>query len=195
MDITILHTLRTKDTAGDLLDFIEYLSEKTHSTDVFNLDKFINDFLVDSHKPHWLEYFINLFSQDLSKLSGSIIGNNTFKENEFNGVKIKNVPNMDIVRSILEEAKVLIKNAEILKIEIPFTPSNEFIVDVYETIFRSKLLGDTVKNKKGFLIEILVKDRSTAETKIFLEGRVINMSIRDLVYKYLIKEDVIGRYI
>lgn len=171
MDKNILYTLKTKENASILLDFVEFLSKKTHKTGAFSIDKFIIEFFGEKDIPKWVD---SIRSSDTG-LGGAI--------------------DVGSVRAFLEGIEGMVRNADVVKMDIPFRPSENFISKVYDILVNSKTLASLGKESTGFLLDVSVIKSSEGDTKLFVRGNVLDLGMKKIVKNYLMSKDVINRYL
>lgn len=159
----ILSILKTKENANQFNDFVKFLSSETFSTEKFD----INEAVVKKYGdkvPYW-----------------------------FDGIKeaLAKSTNLELVRHLLFDLEKIIDNAVIVKAELPFVPSDDFVEGLYEVIRDSKVLD----NPNGFLIEFNTEMSIAGDVKINVGGRYIDGSLRKIIVNYLETNDVIKRYL
>ncbi len=187
MNKNILYILKTKESAGILLDFIDFLSEETHRTTTFDIEKLILEFFGERKTSAWVGFIRDYFSKNSVNLGKGESQNTTYGSG--GRASVENI------RAFLEEIENLVRDAETVKIEIPFNPSEDFINKAYEILGKSKIISLLGKKKTGFLLDITVTKSKGEDTKIFVAGKVVDLSIKKVVINYLMSKDVINRYL
>lgn len=111
----ILSVLKTKENANQFNDFVKFLSGKTFSTEMFD----INDVVAKKYEdkiPYWID-----------SIKGIFVKNN----------------DLDFIRELLLDLEKAVDSASLVKVEIPFTPSAGFVDGLYEVIRDSKAIDNT----------------------------------------------------
>ena len=82
----------------------------------------------------------------------------------------------------------MVENSTVVKVEINFIPSLEFISNIISTL----------KNKydnMDFIIDVDTVDSLESGAIFYIEGNVIDLTVRKKVTSYLTTQDVINRYL
>lgn len=169
----ILSVLKTKSDANVFVDVLKSVSDDTHSLREINLEKIISDKikLYDSTLG-WEKY--------VSSLLESIISSGDMKK----------------IRKELNSLEDNIRNAEIIRVEIPFKPTDKFVDDIYGILNRPEFLNTFEDNLlNNFLIDFEINKSLRGGIKIFVAGKYINLTYRSYLGKYLMSKDVIRRYL
>ena len=94
------------------------------------------------------------------------------------------VSNMEILKSV----RNLIDKSVAVKIELPFEPSLSFVDDVIEELKNNY-------DGMNFIIDVDVKEGSEPGAMFYVQGKIIDLTIRKWVLSYLSSQDVINRYL
>lgn len=89
---------------------------------------------------------------------------------------------------ILELVKDLIDKAVSVKIEVSFEPSNGFIEGVIN-ILKSNY------DSKNFIVDTVVKEDAEPGASVYMEGKFIDLTVRNRVINYLSSQNVVNRYL
>lgn len=169
----IINILKTRKDANELLSFLDLLSDNTHSVNDFSIEKLVRDTFKENYIPKWADYLISSVNPFLSNKDGVLN-----------------------IRNLIIELKKDVEKAKDVKIEIPFTPSDDFIEEVYGLLNDdSFFLSIDTGLKDNFLIDLVVNKTIKGGVKIFVEGRFIDVTYRSVVKNYLMSKDVIKRYL
>ena len=155
--------LKTQERAKNILEFIDYVREETFDTRNFDLEG-IGSKKFGGNKPDWFEVI-----------------NSEFSKGE----------NLDYVREYLRDLEKNIREAETVKIEIPFKPSEDFIQEAYS------LIKGLRKYKKigNFLISIEINDELEGGARFSIGGAYLDITLKKVVLNYLETNDAINRYL
>lgn len=128
---------------------------------------------------------------DMRGILGSVFGDNmpdwVEKMNVF-------VPGFDLGKlagtnmEILKSVKELIDKSIAVKIELPFEPSLGFVDEVIKEL-RSNYDG------MNFIVDVDVREGSEPGAMIYVQGKIMDLTIRKRVLSYLSSQDVINRYL
>ncbi|MBU0535298.1 hypothetical protein KKC62_03860 [Patescibacteria group bacterium] len=158
--------IKTKDEANEFYEFAGMVIEKTYGTEKFDkniVDKCISEAVLKAEykvKPLWFE-----------KICRQISGNVSPKS----------------VRAVLEELTKLVSGAELVKIEIAFEPSQDFINEAHETIKESGF--------GNFVLDIELNPKLKGGAKFFIGGKYVNLTFNSVIANYLRTKDVINQYL
>lgn len=158
--------IKTKDEANEFYEFADMVIEKTYGTENFDksiVDKCISETVLKAEykaKPLWFEKICKQISRNVSPES---------------------------VRAVLEELTKLASGAELVKIEISFEPSQDFINEAYETIKESGF--------GNFLLDIELNPKLKGGAKFFIGGKYVNLTFNLVIANYLRTKDVINQYL
>ncbi len=163
----IFNKLNTKKRANDFLIFTDLIKSFSHRVGELNID----DLIVKnfSEIPDWYKYVKSLIP-DLS--AGKVT--------------------KDVV-VLIENVSEKIKNANVLKIEMSFEPSDSFVDEVI-SVFRT-YESQQVQSDKDFIVDVDVREDLEPGAQIFTNGRLMDLSLRSQVVDYLMSKDVINRYL
>jgi len=160
----ILNILKTKQNANEFVEFIHFLSNETFSTDKFDVFAAVTEKYGDK-RPGWFDSLQKNLPKDLD---------------------------IKYVRECLNGLEMVVDGAEIVKIEMPFVPSNSFINDLYKLLGQSKTGG---ASKGKFLIDVEVNESLIGGAKIYVGGKYINLTLNQMILSYLETNDAIKRYL
>lgn len=161
-----LSLIKTKDEANRFFEFADLMIEKTYGAEKFDkniMDKCVEETMLKAEykvKPLWFEKTCKQVSRNMSPES---------------------------VRSTLEELTKLVSGAELVKIEISFEPSQDFINETYEVIKESGF--------GSFLLDVELNPKLKGGAKFFVGGKYVNLTLNSIVAKYLRTKDAINRYL
>jgi F0F1-type ATP synthase delta subunit len=107
---------------------------------------------------------------------------------------VKNIPGLmsgkiseeDI--NLLRAVREIVEKSTTAKIEINFVPSAEFISDVVK-ILRENYDG------MNFIIDVNTVENLESGAMFYIDGNVIDLTVRKRVINYLTTQDVINRYL
>lgn len=168
LEKSFLETLKTKQEANRFFEFADLVKERMYGVEKMT-DAAIDECLEhtkshreenNSQKPKW--FFV---------LRGKITLD--FR--------------IDLLKSLLDSIEKYVSAAELVKIEIPFAPSEFFIDEVYKTLRSSRV--------ENFLIDIEVNRSMNGGAKLFVCGKYINLTLSKAIGKYLRTKDVIKCYL
>ena len=91
------------------------------------------------------------------------------------------------VRGVLEELTKLVSGVELVKVEISFEPSQDFINEAYEAIKESGF--------GNFLLDIELNPELKGGAKFFIGGKYVNLTFNSIIANYLRTKDVINQYL
>lgn len=96
---------------------------------------------------------------------------------------------LELVKNVQE----IIKGSEIVKIEMSFEPSEDFI-DQAIKLLKGKFV-DSNKKGKNILLDIDLKEIGEPGALVYLDGKFLDLTLKNQVINYLMSEDVINRYL
>lgn len=161
-----LSLIKTKDEANKFFEFADLVIEKTYGTEKFDeniVDKCVAETILKAEykvKPLWFEKIGKQLLRNMSPES---------------------------VRTVLGELIKLVSKAELVKIEISFEPSQDFINETYEVIKESGF--------GKFLLDLELNPKLHGGAKFFVGGKYVNLTLNSIVAKYLRTKDVINQYL
>jgi hypothetical protein len=161
-----LSLIKTKSEANIFFEFVDLLEDKTYGTETFNksiVDKLAKEIVLKEEyevAPPWLEEISSRISKNTK---------------------------LESVRMLLDDLTHLVSGAELVKIEISFEPSRDFINDVYKIIEESGF--------GCFLLDLELNPKLRGGAKFFVGGKYYNLTLNAVVAKYLRTKDVIKRYL
>ena len=161
-----LALIKTKDEANKFFEFVDLVVERTYGIGKFDkniLDKCVEEVVSIEGcnvNPPWFEKICKQLSRNMA---------------------------LESVRTLLEELSKLVSGAELVKIEVSFNPSQNFIDGIYEAIRESSPFK--------FLMDIEVNPKLHGGAKFFISGKYINLTLGATIAKYLRTKDVINRYL
>ena len=94
----------------------------------------------------------------------------------------------DFLKSILKEIRDMMERAHVVKIEINFSPSLEFIDNVIKKL-RGRYDG------MNFIVDVITNEILESGAMFYIDGNVIDLTVRNKVTSYLTTQDVINRYL
>jgi hypothetical protein len=162
----LLDLIKTKDEANKFFEFADVVTEKIYGTERFDKGVFgecVEEVMLKGDykvKPLWLEKTCKQISRDMTPGS---------------------------VKAALEKSTKLLSATELIKVEISFEPSQEFINEIYEVIKESGF--------GNFLLDIEFNPKLRGGAKFFIGGNYVNLTLNSVVAKYLRTKDVINRYL
>ena len=169
ISLKIFKSLKTKKRVNEFLIFCGVIESLSHRVGGLDIDVLINKSFGDN-RPVWIDSFID-------NIPGFRAGNISEE-----GMKlVKNIEN-------------IINNANTVRVEIPFEPSEDFIDSVMSILI--EYFGNVSAEKvQNIVIDIEVKEMSEPGALFFMEGKFINLTLRDQLISYLKSKDVINRYL
>jgi hypothetical protein len=165
----IFKILKTKERANDFLIFSEVFDSLEHYTDGVDFTEILKG-KFDEEIPDW-------FQDILVVLQGS-------KANEYD---------KDSVLEVIKVVREMIKKAEVVKLEMSFEPSEDFVDKTLITL--GKYYIDLGEPGKNILLDFDVKDIGEPGALVYLEGKFLDLTLKNQVLNYLMSEDVINRYL
>jgi len=159
----VLYVLKTQEKAKDLLGFINYVREETYNTRNFDIEE-IGSKKFGDKKPDWFEVIKSEFSKG---------------------------GNLDSVREYLEDLEKSIREAEVVRVEISFKPSEDFVKESYNIIKGSRKF----KKDGNFLISIEINSELEGGARFSVGGDYLDITLKKVVLNYLETNDVINRYL
>lgn len=154
-----LTVLKTEKNANQLLSFIDFVSTKTFSVGEFDIEKIAAE-RFKNKKPDWFEKI----KTEISKSS-----------------------DLSYTRDCLERLGKIIDEADLVKVEIPFKPSEDFINEAYEIIQKAGI--------GNFLLDIEVNENMQGGAKFSIGGKYLDLTLKKIVLNYLETNDAINRYL
>jgi F0F1-type ATP synthase delta subunit len=161
---SILGILKTKENANQFTELVKFLSGKTFSTEEFDIDKVVANRYGDK-VPFWLK--------DIKR---ELVGSN----------------DLESIRSCLLELESVVDNAPLVRVEISFTPSRDFVSSLYEIVGKMRVSGIS---KDSFLIDFEVNTALVGGAKLHIGGKYVDLSLKKILVNYLETNDVIKRYL
>jgi hypothetical protein len=155
--------LKTQEKANELLGFVDVVRAETFGTRNFDIESAGSKKFGDK-KPDWFEAIKSKF------LKGE---------------------NLDSTRESLEELEKNIREAETVKIEIAFKPSEEFVEEAYDLIKSSKRF----KKIGNFLLNIEINGELEGGARFSIGGDYLDITLKKVVLNYLETNDAINRYL
>ncbi|MFZ2663748.1 MAG: hypothetical protein WAX66_00030 [Patescibacteria group bacterium] len=164
---SLFSTLKTKESANQIIDFIELLLKETFST---------RDFSIDT----------------VGKIVAENYGSNI--PSWFKIVEAELIKNSDIeyIREFLMEVKKLIYSAPLVIVEIPFSPSEYFIESLYKIVEK---IGAYNVGENSFLLDFYIDSSIIGGAKLHIEGRYTDLTLKKVLASYLETNNVINRYL
>ena len=159
----LFNTLQTKQRANDFLRLFDQIEGLSHHVGVFKIEDVLSLVYGDS-KPDWVINFLNNMP---NLMFGSI-------------------STADI--NLLKEIRDMVERATVVKIEINFSPSLEFIDNVIKKL-RGKYDG------MNFIVDVITNEILESGAMFYIDGNVIDLTVRNKVTSYLTTQDVINRYL
>lgn len=164
----IFNKLKTKKRANDFLVLSGVMKSMTHLVGDFDIEKMLSNAFRD--RPAWMEDILPLIP----------------------GLKSGKI-SIDAV-NVIESVEQKIKNSTIVKIEMSFQPSDSFIEELTSVFNHANNLGEGEKSR-DILIDIEIKGDLDPGAKIYVEGRLLDLSLKNQVVSYLMSKDVVNRYL
>lgn len=164
----IFNILKTKKCANEFLDFSNSIKSLTHH--VGDVD--VNDIAVKTfgeNVPGWVLDVIKMMP----------------------GLSSGKIDTSEI--SVFELVEDMIRKSSEVKIEMSFEPSDEFIDKVLE-ILKTRL-GEKDASPQNFLITIEVNEGADPGALFYIDGRFVDLTVKNQVVNYLSSQDVISRYL
>ena len=159
----IFYILKTQEKANNLLEFIDFIKENTFGTRNFDIED-IGSKKFRDRKPDWFDAIKSEFSKGRD---------------------------LEAIRIRLEALEESIREAEIVKIEIAFKPSEDFINKAYDLIKSSKRF----KKSGSFLICIEINEQLQGGARFSVSGDYIDVTLKNTVLNFLETNDAINRYL
>lgn len=167
--VEIFKILKTKERANEFLVFSDILKSFEHYVGEVDYNEVFKEKFGQA-VPDWLNHV-------LEKLPG--LNDKNFNKSEVSGI-IENVVNM-------------VNNSLVVKIEMPFKPSLDFIDRLMILLGGYFVNSDTADRE--ILIDVDVKDMNEPGAFIYLDGKFLDLTFKNQVVNYLMSEDVINRYL
>jgi len=159
----LFNTLQTRQRANDFIRLFDQIEGLSHHVGVFNIEEVL--FLIyGGDKPDWVVDFI------------------------------KNMPDLMSGRistedmNLLKEVRDMVEKATVVKIEVNFSPSSEFISNVIKKL-REKY------DSMNFIVDVDTVEGLESGAMFYIDGNVIDLTVRNKVTSYLKTQDVINRYL
>lgn len=105
----------------------------------------------------------------------------------------KNLENRDEILNIVSLVQDMISESDTVKIEMPFEPSSDFLNKALTLL--KEYFNVNGKTGKNILLDVEVKELSDAGALVYVDGKFIDLTLRNQVINYLSTEDVISRYL
>ena len=159
----LFNILQTKQRANDFIRLFDQIEGLSHHVGGLDIGEVLSSIYGDN-KPNW----VNHFAKNISGLSSGIIGESDMR--------------------LLRKVREMVENSTVVKVEINFIPSLEFISNIISTL----------KNKydnMDFIIDVDTVDSLESGAIFYIEGNVIDLTVRKKVTSYLTTQDVINRYL
>ena len=90
--------------------------------------------------------------------------------------------------NLLKEVRDMVEKATVVKIEVNFSPSSEFISNVIKKL-REKY------DSMNFIVDVDTVEGLESGAMFYIDGNVIDLTVRNKVTSYLKTQDVINRYL
>lgn len=159
----MFNTIQTKQKANDFLRLFDQIEGLSHHTDVFNIEEVLS-IAYNGDMSDWVVGFVKNMPDLMSgKVSVEDIG-------------------------LLKEVRDMVENAIVVKIEVNFSPSSEFIENVIRK-FSENYDG------MNFILDVDVTEDVESGAMFYIEGNVIDLTVRKQVTSYLVSQDVVNRYL
>jgi len=159
----LFNNLQTKERSNDFIRLFDYIEGLTHRVGGFSIEEALKSVFGDN-KPDWVYQFVkNIPSLESGNIS-------------------------DGDMNLLREVREMIEKSTVVKIEINFSPSLEFVSNVIKILREN--YGDM-----NFIIDIDVLENLESGAMFYIGGNVIDLTVRNKVTSYLIAQDVINRFL
>lgn len=155
--------LLTKKRANDFIRLFDYLEGLSHHVGSFNTEAVLQSVFGDI-KPDWLNEII----KNIPGLMSGEVG-----ESDIN---------------MLRDVRNMVEKSTVVKIELNFIPSIEFINNVIKTL---KHKYDSM----NFILDVDTLENLESGAMFYIGGNVIDLTVRKKVTNYLTTQDVINRYL
>ncbi|MBW6441841.1 hypothetical protein K0B04_02965 [Patescibacteria group bacterium] len=165
----IFKILKTKRRANEFLIFSGAVESLTHKVGGLDIELLIKESFGDN-RPVWIDSVLE----------------------HIPGFKSGNVNEQDI--ELVKNIESIINKAKVVKVEMPFDPTDDFIDKVILT-FEEYFNEGTEGEQNNIVIDIEVKEMSEPGALFFIEGKFIDLTLRNHLVSYLESKDVINRYL
>ena len=166
----IFNSLKTK---SDSNQFIRLYNALSHYVGEFNISKVVEE-VFGKEKPYWIEDLIN----NVPGLQTGILSES----------------DMNILNSIREK----INNSVIVRIEMSFKPSDQFmdkVVNIIKNVYNSSISNVSGENSTNFMLDIHVKEGFEPGAVFYIKGNILDLRLRRIVTSYLLSHNVVERYL
>ena len=166
----IFNSLRTK---SDSNQFIRLYNALSRYVGEFNISKVVEE-VFGKEKPYWIEDLIN----NVPGLQTGILSES----------------DMNILNSIREK----INNSVIVRIEMSFKPSDQFmdkVVNIIKNVYNSSISNVSGENSTNFMLDIHVKEGFEPGAVFYIKGNILDLRLRRIVTSYLLSHNVVERYL
>jgi F0F1-type ATP synthase delta subunit len=157
----LFNKLQTKERSNDFIRLFDYIEGLTHHVGGFNIEEVLKSVFGDI-KPDWIYQFV----KDMPSLESG------------------NISDGDM--NLLREVREMMEKSTVVKIEVNFPPSLEFVSNVIKILREN--YGDM-----NFIIDVDVLENLESGAMFYIGGNVIDLTVRNKVTSYLITQDVINR--
>lgn len=164
LNYSILGILKTKENANQFTEFVKFLSGKTFSTEEFDVDKVVAMKYGDS-VPFW---FVDIKKE--------LVKNN----------------DLECTRNCLLELENIVDKAPLVRVEISFNPSKNFVGSLYAIVGKLRVSGIS---EGSFLVDFEVNDSFGGGAKLHIGGKYMDLSLKNILVSYLETNNVIKRYL
>jgi len=163
----IFKKLKTKERANDFLVFSDFFESFDHYVGDVNFNDILKEKLGQDI-PDW-------FQDVLQDLPG-------FEVNKYDKEKV-----LEIIKIVRD----MIKESEVIKFEMSFEPSKDFVdkalISLEEYYSNSGDLG------KNILLDFDFKDIGESGALVYMDGKFLDLTLKNQVLNYLASKDVINR--